>query len=199
MIAITKEPCPAANAQHDALFLGLRPAIEHYARLAFRNLSPQFREEAICAVVAHAFCAFRRLVERGKQDIAYATPLARYAVARYRAGRCIGNRLNSRDVCDVTAQRRRGFSLHSLNIAATSNAWHAALADDTLTPILDQVAFRMDFPAWLQTLSRRDQKLAMFLAVGNTPSEASRQFRISVARISQVRRELRRSWKVFEG
>ena len=87
MIAITKSP-RQQNARNDEQFLTMIPAIQRYARSAFRNLRSQTREEAICAVVADAFFAFRRLVELGKQDVAYATPLARFAVRRYWTGRC---------------------------------------------------------------------------------------------------------------
>ena len=134
MIAIPKQSRQAASSQHDERFLELVPAIERYARWAFRNLQPQSREEAVCSVLADAFCAYRRLVELGKQDVAYAIPLARFAVARYRAGRCIANRLNSRDVSAFVAQRRRGFSLRSLDPAGTSSSWADMLADNTLTP-----------------------------------------------------------------
>jgi hypothetical protein len=38
------------------------------------------------------------------------------------------------------------------------------LADDTLTTVPDQVAFRLDLPVWLQSLKRRERKLAEYLA-----------------------------------
>ena len=200
MIAINKPLRQAANSQHNERFLELVPAIERYARLAFRHVQPEEREEAICEVVAYAYCAFRRLSELGKLDVAYASPLARFGVARFRAGRRIGSRQNAGDVFSGAAQRRVGFSLVSLHSTCSgSEIWEEALADDTLTPIPDQVAFRLDFPAWLQGLSRRDRKLAKFLALGNTPSEAARQFAVSRARVSQLRKELQASWQAFQG
>jgi hypothetical protein len=198
MIAIPKQSRQAASSQHDERFLELVPTIEQYSRRAFRNLQPQSREEAVCSVLAEAYCAYRRLVELGKQDVAYAIPLARFAVARYRAGRCIGNRLNSLDVSAFVAQRRRGFSLCSLDPADTSSRWADVLADNTLTPIPDQVAFRLDFPAWLRGLNRRDRQLVRFLALGNTTTEAARQFGLTRGRISQLRSELRASWQAFQ-
>jgi hypothetical protein len=198
MIAIPKQSTQPANAHHDERFLELAPAIERYARVAFRNLQPQAREEAICSVLADAFCAYRRLAELGKQDMAYPIPLARYAVARYRAGRCIANRANSRDVSDLVAQRRRGFRLDSLEHADLKSTWADMLADNTLTPVLDQVAFRLDFPAWLRGLSRRDRNLARFLALGNTTSEAAQQFNVTRGRISQLRSKLQTSWQAFQ-
>jgi hypothetical protein len=147
MIAITKEPRETVTAHENEQFLQMVPAIKRYARLAFHNLRPEEREEAICEVIAAAFCAFRRLVELGKQDLAFATPLARFSVARFRSGRRVSNRKNSRDVSSVVAQRRQGFALESLQSGYCGpNIWIEILADNKLTPVPDQVAFRMDFP-----------------------------------------------------
>ena len=103
MIASTKKSPQSAYTPDDERFLEMIPAIQRYARSAFRNLRSQVREEAVSAVVADAFFAFRRLVELGKQDRAYATPLARFAVRRYWAGRCAGMTRGR----DLTSQKAR--------------------------------------------------------------------------------------------
>jgi hypothetical protein len=141
-----------------------------------------------------------KLVRRGKASIAYATPLTNFAIRQVLAGRRVGTRRNCRDVFAVAAQQRRGFSLDSLNSDGREpNIWVEALTDNRQTPLPDQVAFRLDFPAWLGVLKRRDQKLVKFLAVGNTPAEAAQQFRVSQARVSQLRAELRVGWQAFQG
>jgi hypothetical protein len=190
MIAISKSAREAVSAQgqENEQFLKLVPAISRYARLALRNLRSQEREEALCDVLAHAFCAFRRLVELGKRDVVYASPLARFAVARIRAGRRVGTKLKSRDVFAVANHCRR---------ALLSN-WVDMLADDSLTPVPDQVAFRLDFRAWLRRLKQRDRKLVKYMALGNTAREAAERFAISMARVSQLRGELHASWAAFQ-
>jgi hypothetical protein len=198
MIALSPPTRLTAIEQNDERFLEMLPAIERHARLTLHDLPPQSREEAVWSVVGNAFCAFRRLVELGKRDVAHSSSLARFAVARYRAGRCISNRLNSRDVCAFVARRRRGFCLQSLNSSDSSSIWADVLADDRLTPIPDQVAFRLDFLAWLKGLNRRDRKLARFLALGNTTTEAAIQFGVTRGRISQLRSGLRASWRSFQ-
>ena len=67
------------------------------------------------------------------------------------------------------------------------------------TPVADQVAFRIDFPAWLNGLSARDRQIVDELAVGERPGDVARRFRVSPARISQLRSELRHSWEGFTG
>jgi hypothetical protein len=200
MIAITKQPRQTVEVQFDEQFLQMMPAITRLARLAFRNLPPDDREEATSEVVCGAFAAFRRLVELNKQDLAFATPLARFGVARFRSGRRNGNRMNPCDVSSVVAQRRWGFVLENLPANRSGgHTWCDVLTDDRLTPVLDQVAFRIDFSNWLKNQNRRKQYLIELLAVGNTATEAAKRLGVSRARISQLRSELQASWEQFQG
>ena len=58
---------------------------------------------------------------------------------------------------------------------------------------------RLDFASWLSTLSNRDRQLAEKLALGETTGRVARMFRISAARVSQLRRELCANWHRFVG
>ena len=199
MIAITKQTRQSTQVQGDEQFLQMVPAIKRYARIAFRSLQPHDREEATSEVVCSAFCAFRRLARLGKQQLAFATPLARFAVAHFRAGRRVGSKLNSNDVASVVNQRQGAFLLRSLQSALSDEGvFIEVLADNRLTPVIDQVAFRLDFPAWFRLQNRCDRKLAKFLALGNSATEAARHFGVSEARVSQVRSKLRSSWQEFQ-
>jgi hypothetical protein len=200
MIATVKKSRGALRGQKNEKFLEFVPFINNLARLTFRTLPREEREEAVREVLAHAFCAFRRLVELGKQDVAFASPLARFAVARVRAGRRVGSKLHPSDVFSWLAQRRHVFRLTSVETAGgKSDTWAETLVDNTLTPIPDQVAFRMDFAAWLAALDRRSRNLVALLALGNSSSEAAQQFHLSGARISQLRSALQASWQAFQG
>jgi hypothetical protein len=200
MIAISKPVSNTIESKHDERFLELVPAIKRYARLSFRQLQSQEGEEGVCEVVGYAYCAFRRLAELGRLDVAYAQSLARHGVARFRTGRRVGSGQNTRDVFSAAAQGRPGVSLASLSATYSgSETWEEALADNRSTPILDQVAFRLDFAAWLRHLSCRDRALIVFLSFGNTSKEAAERFEVSRARISQLRSELKSSWQAFQG
>jgi hypothetical protein len=200
MISITKQSRQATNAQQHEHFLKMLPRIRRQAGLAFRRLRPEPKRELIQEVIANAYLAFARLVRRGREGLAFATPLANFAIRQALAGRRVGNKQNCRDLSSVLAQRRRGFSLRTLpSDCSESNIWSEVLADDTLTPVADQVAFRMDFPVWLRIQNRRNRELAKFLAVGNTATEAAKRFCVSIPRISQLRRELQASWQEFQG
>lgn len=68
-------------------------------------------------------------------------------------------------------------------------AWSIILIEDRQTPVLDQAAFRIDFPKWLRKLSRRKRIIVLKLAAGNSTCEVAQQFQLSDARVSQLRRE----------
>src|SRR5256885_6494171 len=96
-------------------FLVLLPGIRRFARLAFSRLDPVNREESVAEAVATALVAYRRLVELGRQEVAYATPLGRYAVLHVLSGRHVGGRQSSTDALSRLAQRRHGFGVTSLH------------------------------------------------------------------------------------
>ena len=79
---------PAPNVERvpewHAAFLAMLPTIIRYAKTCFRDLDPDTREDLVQECIANCVVAFARLVERGKQSIAYPTVLAMYAVRRLR-------------------------------------------------------------------------------------------------------------------
>jgi hypothetical protein len=190
----------AAPQWHTA-FLAMLPAIVTHARISFRHLDPEAREEAVQEVVCNACRAFARLVELGKTEIAYAMPLARYGVAQTRDHRKVGGQLNIGDVLSPYCQQRKNVKVESIDhFDDDENGWKQAVVVDTrLSPVAEIVAFRCDFADWLQSLPRRDCHIAESLAVGNRTSEVAKRFEVTEGRISQLRRELAESWRVFVG
>ena len=63
----------------------------------------------------------------------------------------------------------------------------------------ETAAARIDFGDWLGTLGRRRRRIAETLAKGETTSVAAAKFRVSLGRISQLRRELQGDWGRFHG
>jgi len=186
-------------AWHQA-FMALLPRICHYARFAFRRLNPEAKQEAIQSVVAGALAAYVRLVQLGKANIAYATPLAMYAIRQYRDGRRLGSRLNVRDISSPYAQKMKNLVLQRLDkYDRTEEVWEEILIpDQTCTPA-ELAATRIDFPIWLRTLKPRNRRIAMKLAAGETTSRVAQMFQLSEGRVSQLRKALKAAWKEFQG
>lgn len=189
----------SAPAWH-ADFLAMLPAIRTHAKVAFRDLDPEAKAEAVQEVIANATVAYARLVELDKSDLAYPTVLARYAVAQVRGGRKVGAKLNIRDVSSPYAQMRKGFQVERLDrFDKESGEWQEIVVEDRHATPADVAACRLDFAAWLKSLPRRYRKIATTLATGETTGKTARKFRVSAGRISQLRRELCDSWRQFQG
>ena len=185
-----------------ATFLKLLPAIRLHARISFRHLDPEAREEAVQSVICNACAAIARLAELGKLDLAYGSVLARYGVVQVRDGRVTGGRLNCRDVASGYCQRKKHLAaLQRLDrYDAEENAWQEAVVQDIrLAPVPDIVSFRIDFADWLKSLGRRDRRIAERLALGHRTQDVARRFKVSEARVSQLRSELADSWRKFVG
>jgi hypothetical protein len=197
MIAVAKP-----SARHNALptYEDLLPAIEQQAAAAFRTLPPAECEELIAEVVANAFCAYQRLVERGMANIAYATPLARYAIRQIRSGRRVGSKLNVRDTSSRYCQRANGFRVERLDVRdEIQGGWKEVVVEDKTAGPAEIAATRIDFAAWLKSLKPRTRRIAKTLAIGEPTASVSRKFGISQGRVSQLRRELQQAWLTFHG
>jgi DNA-binding NarL/FixJ family response regulator len=58
---------------------------------------------------------------------------------------------------------------------------------------------RIDFEAWVATLAPRQQTVASALAESYTLTEIAMNLNVTVGRVSQIRKELARSWDKFHG
>ncbi|MEX2169444.1 MAG: hypothetical protein WD851_09035 [Pirellulales bacterium] len=192
--------CQRRPTDWQPLLLAMLPVIRRTLRIAFRHLHRGDREEAIQEATANVCVALARLVKQGRSERAYATVLARFAAAQVSSGRQVATPLNGQEILSRYAQYKQGFHVARLErYCAEDRAWREAVMADTRTPIPDQVWFRIDFPEWLKKLSRRKRRIALALAAGRCPSEVASEFRLSRGRISQLRRELLKSWSAFHG
>jgi hypothetical protein len=201
MVAV---PTPSALSVHvlQVRFLSILPRIELHGRISFRYLRcPHQRADAISEVVALAWKWHLRLAERGKDATRFPLTLATFAARAVRAGRRVCGQERWRDVLSATAQRRHHFAVEHLPDFSTlsSNPLAEALRDNTQTPPPEQAAFRLDFPAWLQTRTERDRHLAEDLMTGERTQDVSTKFALSPARVSQLRRDFHDDWQRFCG
>jgi hypothetical protein len=185
-------------ADRNQTFLKLLPIIRRHARIHYRHLPAVEREEAVQEIVVSSFVAFTRLCERRKQHCAFGTPLAVYAAAQFNAGRRVAMSLNRRDVTSVYCQRRTGVTVRSLTRwIEQDEEWDEMIVEDRRATPADIAMLRIDFWAWLASLSRRDRWIAWLLAMGEAVRDIANRFGLTPGRISQMRRELCDSWQVF--
>jgi hypothetical protein len=181
-------------------FLAMLPRIRRQALVAFRDRGAEARQELAAEVVANAFCAYTRLVRRGKHDLAYPTPLAKYAIRQVRDGRRVGGRLNSQDIMSPGAGRLHGFTVERFDKKdQQTGILNEQLVEDRRAGPAATAAARLDLAAWLRSLSRRNRKIAKALSVGETTGGVAQQFGLSAGRVGQLRLWLREHWETFQG
>src|SRR5689334_13602736 len=101
-------------------YLAMLPDIQRLAHAEVLHLRGEARADALQEIVADTVVAYARLAEQGKEDLAYPVPLVRYAGAKLRAGRQVGNRMNIKDVLSRYCQRRKGVFVRSLGCPTDS-------------------------------------------------------------------------------
>jgi hypothetical protein len=199
MSLVHSQSRPDINLHH-AQFLEILPKIELHARWSFRHVRcRQTQEDYISETTAICWKWFLRLVEQGKDPTQFPTILAGYATRAVRSGRRTCGQENSKDVLSRIAQGRYSFVVSKFPDRSTleSNPLGAALVDNTQSPIPEQVHFRLDFPSWLRSLNRKRRRISKAMILGHRTLDLAARFRISPGRISQLRRELRHSWRQF--
>jgi hypothetical protein len=198
-----------------AAFLTILPRIQRHAEVYFRGLRcPHRRQEAVQETLALACKWFVRLAERGKDPLTFPVVFASYAARAVKCGRRVCGQEKGNDVLSSLARQRHGFSVEPLPLATRTpheqlhgsaygqrrqDAFEERLQDNTITPVPDQVAFRLDFPAWMETLTARERRLVRDMATNERTLDLSQRYELSPARISQLRRELHNDWCRFLG
>jgi hypothetical protein len=195
----TRKPQASSRKRNDK-FLSMLPEIQKQAAFAFRGLTVEAREELVQEVVATAYQLFYKLAQRGKTGLAYATPLAKFAVGHVRSGRRIGSQRNMQDVTSPCGCASNGVLIKRLDRFNRRRAeWREFLVEDRSAGPAETAVARIDWAAWLRSLSWRQRAIASALASGETTGAAARRFRLTPARISQLRTWFRQHWERFHG
>ena len=188
------------TSRQEQHFMAMLPAIQRYAGHRFRDRLCEERHELIAEVVALSFAMFVRLIERGKTDLAYPSTLANYACCQVAVGRRLGTPLNTNDITSEYCRRRKGVRVQSLHRCdRKTGVWREILVEDHRATPADLAAARIDVPAFFDSLPNRDRRIAEQLAAGESTTCVARMFKLSLGRISQLRRELSDAWKRFHG
>jgi hypothetical protein len=190
-------PSPAVS--HD--FLTVLPRVLAVVRFHLRHVRcPHQREEATCEAVALCWVWFVRLARRGRRPHTFATRLAIYAARAARSGRRACGSEPVGDVCSPRCSQRKGVRLTSLSAPdPAGDSLVEAVRDNTRTPVPDQVQFRLDFPAWVGSLTAAKRRVLDRLLAGERTADVAAAAGVSAARVSQVRAELRADYARFCG
>jgi len=213
-----KQPFSHAVSSHftdlHSHFTSLLPRIELHGRIYFRHLRCQHqKDDAIQEMRALAWKWFLRLQECGKDPQDFIKSFTTLLARAVNSGRRLVGMEKCKDAMNHATQRRDGFSvealphshrishdqLHSNNGQRRQDTVEERLRDNTVTPIPDQVQFRLDWSAWIATLTGIERRLIGAMADGERTKDISQRFELSPGRISQLRREFHSDWTRFCG
>jgi hypothetical protein len=194
---------PATLALLQASFLAIvLPRVLSHGRVCFRHLKcRQSREDAIQEMIGLSWQWHLRLAEKGRDATLFPTALASYAARAVRCGRRFCGQKRANEVLSPLAQRERRFAVGKLPDFSTLNGspLEEALRDNTVSPVPEQAAFRLDFPAWLAHLPDRDHAIVEDLLLGERTLDVANKYGVSPGRISQKRTAFCQNWQSFCG
>src|SRR6266446_4391232 len=176
------------------------PRIQRHAGIYFRNvICPHKKADLIAETIAMSWKWWLRLRERGKNPNLFVSAIAGYATKAVASGRRVCGMEKPKDVLSPFAQHDHGFSVGKLPDFETllGNPLFEALHDNTQTPPDEQVAFRIDFPCWFAGYDERRRRIIRSMMTGERTHHLAQLFRISAARVSQLRREFKEDWDRF--
>jgi len=181
------------EASYDRVLLWARD----YWRTRVRQLADF--EDRVADTIALIWANYSELDRKGRQPWLFIESISRYACLHVKAGRKLGGRRGTRDVLSPYARERGRVRVTALDRDGTS-ATDRRLGSLTLDRHADPAAlaaFRIDFPLWLETLTRRQRDVVDCLLSGDNTKEAAHHLRVTPAFISQNRRTLMERWTVF--
>jgi hypothetical protein len=194
-------------------FTKLLPKIELHGRIYFRHVRcPHRKAELLQDMRSLGWKWFLRLNEQGKDVSQFVTSFIGFLARAVNSGRRITGLAKSNDVLNPMTQKRHGFTVEALPTSFSTSqeslyskpsgqelhdAFEERLRDNTQTPVPDQAAFRIDWPAWMKTRTHRDRQIIDDLMAGERTLDVSRKYGISAARVSQLRQEFHDDWQRF--
>jgi hypothetical protein len=172
-----------ARVRFDARYAEFRhKAIRYFKQW---GLKPEARDDATSKALCLCWHNFVLLVDNGKADDALLTSTFWFAVRNTRAGRELKTVKHSRfrELWSHMSRDMRGLDLDSF-------------VDDR-DSVPDIVSFRLDTPAWLNSLTPVQRERAIVLGQGTDTKEVARIFNVSAPAVSQWRKTLEASYRQF--
>jgi hypothetical protein len=165
------------------------PELQSKAKAYFDDYRPEAKDEAVANSLFLAWHHYVSLVKKGKADDALLTSAFYFSCRQTRSGRMMKTVKASkfRDLFDLA--RRNGRSI----VCGVDLDGFISERD----PIPDIVSFRLDTPAWLDSLTEHQRQRAMELAEGTSTSELAKRWNVSPGAVSLYRRQLNENYQRF--
>ena len=174
-------------------FVRLLPKLRNLLSWSFRDQAAEQHSESVSEAIALAFAMYKSSREAGKEFHVY--PLARYAALNVQFGtRCAGTRRR-----DVYGSLRGQSGRRLIHLGSGGGMADSLLPDRKAHwPILDQVAFRIDWSAFTAECSRRELFIMDLLAAGYRRHEVADPLNVTPSGLSRRMSRVRQRWQAFQ-
>lgn len=160
-------------------FAALVPELIKMSAAKFSDLDPEGRDEAVQNTLALTWQNYAALIAQHRADEpGIIKSILWYSIKQTRAGRALsrsGN-TNAKDATTAAAAGKVRFEGVDLRHFVSD-----------ATPIPQAVAFRIDLPAFLATLTDRQRLMAEDLMAGERTQDVAAKFGVSPGAVSQFR------------
>jgi len=184
-----------APVSFDALLDKMMPHFRYYARWHVRRKNRRGDyDDVMQDLTCMALEIYTSLIRCGKE--VFYSPIMKYAIKRYQDGRrFIGS--NTRDILSHQTQiLGRSDTCQLSAIEVEPGTWDFGHYNRNHDPA-ESVQWKLDYEAWLDQQTPRDQKIATDLSYGYTTGEVATKYGVSAGLISQYRRRYADSWNNF--
>ena len=196
MTTITNATTPTVPS-FEVLLAKMMPYFRHFASQVIRRMGKTYEfEDIIQELTGWALLNYTSLVQRGRE--VFYTPLFKYAIKRYRAGRRFATGWNGTDITSELTQRMGRSEVCSLD-AFDDDGYRDTMSfmTDRRVNVADTVRFKIDFEDWLEQQTPKDKEIIHLLMIGESPYRVARKCRVSPAYICQCRQQYADSWEAF--
>ena len=163
------------------------PDLRQLARSRFFGLDPEARQEAVTNALALTWMFIHRLFLKGRaEEPGILNSCLWYAIKHTKEGRTPQGCPMAKDAFQKRRLGKVRFEEFDLNNFVGRS-----------TPVFEHAAFRVDVPAFLDTLNDRQRKMAIDLAWGMTTKAAAKKYGVTPGAVSQFRARFKKLFDEF--
>jgi DNA-directed RNA polymerase specialized sigma24 family protein len=192
------------GALHEHFVAVFKPRIEQQAGVSFRRYSgnPEMMEELTQEALGLGWKHYLDMKLKGeKNPEEFISVFAERACQGARSGRSVNGQERARSISNPRTQIAKSFARQSLpqyDSSEHDTDLLRAIQDERDSPP-DIAAYLIDTKEWLAGLPEKKREMALDMAAGETTTGLAEKYRMTLGRVSQIRRELVESNRLFHG
>ena len=187
--------------QMEGEFFEMLPTMRRKARYMLRYMSEDNFNDAFDDLISYCWIEYFKLVQSGRSGDAYATPLVEFSIRHMKqkfqrdALGHAGSLNDNHEHMIVSRDYKKSADGPKGSCEISCGDWRDIFAIDGRHNPSDTIPTKVDFEAFLDSLTSRPKLIASRLASGDSTKLLARKLALTCGRISQYRRQLESIWE----